>query len=214
MKALVNRGSKHGGSGMKAFAYLLVAVGACILAILLFVWSGFYDISAREPHWRLTHWFMERVRDRSIAAHSEAVKLPELDRAKFLQEGVDHYQGMCRLCHGAPGYPRMEFAKGLYPSPPELSSPNMQAWSDAELYWIISNGIKMTGMPAFGATHDEPELMGVLALLRRLPQIQPDEYRRMLEATDLSGNHGDHPHGAPGNGETGSAEVEPGEHHH
>ncbi len=58
----------------------------------------------------------------------------------------------------------------------------MQRWTDDELYWIIGNGIKMTGMPAFGPTHDKDEPWGVVTFVRDLPNLNPKEYQAMVEA--------------------------------
>jgi len=102
---------------------------------------------------------------------------------------------MCRLCHGAPGYAQTQVAKGLYPKPPEYKSKNVQRWRDAELYWIIDNGIKMTGMPAFGPTHSKDELWGVVTFVRHLPNLNPKEYQAMVEAAGVRKKKEDDRHG-------------------
>jgi hypothetical protein len=56
----------------------------------------------------------------------------------------------------------------------------VQGASDAELYWIIKHGIKMTGMPAFGPTHEEEKLWSVMAFVRRLPELQTEAYSAMV----------------------------------
>ncbi|MBW2147605.1 MAG: cytochrome c [Deltaproteobacteria bacterium] len=111
---------------------------------------------------------------------------------------IRHYIAMCRVCHGAPGYALSEIAQGLYPEPPTLTSKDVQELTDAQLYWIMKNGIKMTGMPAFGKTHQEEDLLGMLALVRRLPTIQHEDYDAMLEAAGQrgGGQERDH-HGSP-----------------
>lgn len=66
--------------------------------------------------------------------------------------------------------------------------------NEAQLYWIIKNGIKMTGMAAFGPTHNEDELWGIVAFLRRLPKLKPEEYRSMVKAAGLDKEKEDHHH--------------------
>lgn len=73
----------------------------------------------------------------------------------------------------------------------------MKELSEAELYWIVRNGIKMTGMPAFGPTHEDQELWAIVAFWKRMTQMEPKEYEAM--AKEVRGekegeNH--HHHGA------------------
>lgn len=173
-----------------------------ILAVLtlgagFYFYTGRYDVAATSPHWDMTLEILETVRDQSIKRHSEDIKMPQLLEDPKLQEtGFHHYHAMCRLCHGAPGYEPNECAKGLYPNPPHLASGNIQnEWNDAQLYWIVKNGLKMTGMPSFGVTHGEEEMWGMIAFLRVLPDLKPDEYGAMIESAAKEGEQKDHHHG-------------------
>jgi hypothetical protein len=56
-------------------------------------------------------------------------------------------------------------------------------WSTAELFWIVKHGVKMTGMPAFGPTHSDERLWTVVAFLKQLPQISPEKYTEMKQAS-------------------------------
>lgn len=172
----------------------LVAVGVLLaglgLGAVIFAWSGIYNIAATEPHWRLTSAFIGMLRNRSIAVRSEATQAPELERAKLKEAAFPHYNEMCRLCHGAPGYRAEEFEKGLYPAPPNMTSGSVQkALSGAKIYWIVKNGIKMTGMPAFGPTHNEEELWGLVALVKEMPRMSPEQYRQLVELTKADEEH-------------------------
>jgi hypothetical protein len=168
---------------------------------LLFAWSGIYNIAATKPHWDITLSFIETLRDRSISVRSDDVGEPELDDAKLMEDTFTHYHEMCRLCHGAPDYQPEEFAKGLYPQPPSMTSGHVQeARGQAEIYWIVKHGIKMTGMPAFGPTHNDSELYGLSALTMEIPQKSPGEYRRQVQKMSLEGGHG-HGDEPPAHGE-------------
>jgi mono/diheme cytochrome c family protein len=174
-----------------------VIIVAVIGAAVLFIWSGTYNIAATSPHWDITYNLIDVVKDRSIEAHSEDVREPALNKAEIRQEALPHYHGMCRHCHGAPGYDDNEFAEGLYPSPPEMVSGDVQAdWNDAQLYWIIKHGIKMSGMPAFGPTHSETKLWGLTALVRQIPRMTADQYQEAIEqiSGEESGHHEGHTH--------------------
>ena len=168
---------------MKSFiAGVLTVIGCVIVGGGALTLSGGYNVAADVPHWKVTLLFLEAVKDRSIAVHSKGITAPPLNEEGLIQEGFPHFHGTCRFCHGGPGYPREQFAEGLYPEPPSLSSPGLQReLADRELYWIVKNGLKMTGMPTFGKTHSEEQLWGIVAFLRRLPSLDPRSYEQMVE---------------------------------
>lgn len=172
---------------MKSFIRALVVV--IVLAIVggaAFIWSGLYNVAANEPHWGVTFWILNQARERSVSVHSAKVHLPSLKGQKMVDVGLRYFQSSCRLCHGAPGYRRDDFALGLYPIPPILTSHEVQAeLNDAELYWIVKNGFKMTGMPSFGVTCSKKELFGIVAFMRVLPTLTPEAYRAMVNAAGL-----------------------------
>jgi len=124
---------------------------------------------------------------------------------------------MCFGCHGAPGHELSEIAQGLNPKPPKLDAEDVQAGSDAELYWVVKNGLRMTGMPAFGPTHEDKELWSIVAFLRRLPKLKPQEYDAMVEAAGLQKGEEEHEHHhahEPGLGEEEEGTQPPHEHEH
>ncbi len=181
---------------MKLFWVLLLALCLLVAAITLFVWLGVYNVSAKVPHWNITFWLLEKVRVQSISAHSRTIPILSSESPERINIGFRNYHAMCRTCHSAPGYAQTQVAKGLYPKPPEYGSKNVQRWSDVELYWIIENGIKMTGMPAFGPTHSKDELWGIVAFVRHFPKMNPKEYQSMVKAAGFK-EEGveDHHHG-------------------
>jgi hypothetical protein len=100
------------------YVLTIVIAGAVVGAgILLYAWSGIYNIAATKPHWGITFSFIEMLRDRSIKVRSDDIKTPNLDAPKLMEATFSHYHEMCRFCHGAPEYPPVEFAKGFYPPP-------------------------------------------------------------------------------------------------
>jgi hypothetical protein len=195
--------------------YVLIVVIVLVVAVsgaLLFAWSGIYNIAASNPHWKITLSLIEMMRDRSIAVRADDMKAPNLDDPKFENTAFSHYHEMCRLCHGAPGYEAEEFAKGLYPAPPGMTSGHIQEIrSDSEMYWIVKHGIKMTGMPAFGPTHEEEILWSLTAIAKKIPRMTAEQYRKQVMAVrseDENGhghthedseneNHHDHGQGSP-----------------
>ncbi|MBI4774696.1 MAG: cytochrome c [Deltaproteobacteria bacterium] len=166
---------------MKYISTVVIVLALMGLGAIIYAWSGAYNIAATEPHWDMTASFIELLRDRSIAVHSSDIQAPNLDDPKLKEVGVLHYHEMCRLCHGAPGYRREEFAEGLYPSPPSMTSGSLQSeLGKAEIYWIVRHGVKLTGMPAFGPTHTEEQLWGLVAFVEDVPRTAPEQYRQMV----------------------------------
>jgi len=172
---------------MKSFIRTLgVVIVLMILGGAAFVWSGLYNVAANEPHWGVTFWVLDQAKERSISVHSAKISLPSLKGQKMVDVGLPYFQSSCRLCHGAPGYRRDDFALGLYPIPPILTSNEVKGeMSDAEIYWVVKNGLKMTGMPSFGVTCSKKDLFGIVAFLRVLPTLTPEAYRTMVSSAGL-----------------------------
>jgi mono/diheme cytochrome c family protein len=158
---------------MRCVAILAAIIAALVLGVSAFVYFGVYDVSATVPHWGITEEVLEIVRERSIAVRSKGTAVPDLKEPGLLETGRVHYHAMCRLCHGAPVSTENELMKGLYPKPPSLPSGSVQReLGDAQLFWVIKHGLKMTAMPAFGPTHSDDELWGLVAYLKILPGLK------------------------------------------
>ena len=158
---------------------LLVAIGA-VLAVAL---SGTVNVAASQPDGRAMEWALNSIARRSVARHARTVgAMPSLDSAQLVH-GLDHFHAMCVDCHGAPGFERSEAGEGLNPPAPDLAEViEEEEWSDAELFWIIKNGIRMTGMPAFGPTHGDGDLWAIVAVTKGLPSLDDEEYRARIDA--------------------------------
>jgi mono/diheme cytochrome c family protein len=140
--------------------------------------------------------------DHSVRAHASGIEVPNLDDSSLVAVGFDHYNEMCITCHGSPAGGMSEAGMGLNPKAPELSEA-AKDWSPAELYWIIKNGVTMTGMPAFAPTHSERELWAIVAFLQKLKTMTPAQYKAF--ASTMAEPHEDHhsdessqPHDHPG----------------
>jgi len=167
---------------MKLVLTVMAVLILLVVGVAVFVGLGVYNVSARVPHRNITLWFLEKVRQQSIFIRSKQIPTLPSENAERENIGFRHYHAMCRVCHGAPGHAQTEIPKGLYPKPPEYKSKNVQRWRDTEVYWIVENGIKMTGMPAFGPTRSKGELGGIVVFVRELPNLSAKEYQAMVEA--------------------------------
>ena len=173
---------------------LLAALLVLLIIAVLWIISGTYNVAAVEPHSDFMNWLLSAVRDRSVVNHSQEIRPPPLQDPALVQAGLREYHAMCFTCHAAPGHEASAIGKGLNPEPPRLEERRTQARSDAELYWIIKNGLRMTGMPAFGPTHDEKTLWSLVAFLRQLPKTDRQGYTAMIEAAGLQEKTGGHTH--------------------
>lgn len=180
---------------MARIVVTVVAVVVIAAAVgLFFMYSGIYNISAMEEHNSLTLWAVETMKDNSIERHAGEIDAPALADSAMIAEGFDHFDHSCVECHGAPGIGRDEFANGLYPEAPSLSD-EIHEWDAAELFWITKHGIKMTGMPAFGDTHNDEEIWKMVAFLQTLPDLGYYEYLDMRKTGEkkMEDSH-DHEH--------------------
>lgn len=158
-------------------AILLLIVGACLG---VFVYAGVYDIGADSPHSAPVTWLIEKVRDRSVAARARAVAPPaDLASPGRIAAGAGLYAEMCAGCHLAPGMARTEIAQGLYPAAPELTRGS--DLSPAEEFWIVKHGVKLTGMAAWGRTHDDTLIWDMVAFLRKAPSLDAAAYQVLVK---------------------------------
>jgi mono/diheme cytochrome c family protein len=157
-------------------AGVLVTCGAASL----FVYSGAYDIAADMPHSQPVYWLLQKVRQYSIAAQADDVVPNDLEDGKRIASGAGQYAEMCSSCHLAPGMKRTEISRGLYPRAPELRRGS--GLTPAEEFWVVKHGIKMTGMPAWGVTHDDELLWDVVAFLRKLPGLTAEQYQALVKS--------------------------------
>jgi mono/diheme cytochrome c family protein len=182
-------------------ATAIAAYGLLMLVGVGLIYSGAYDIGADTPHWGLTFQVFETARVRSIKAHAAGLTPPAGldDQAKILI-GVEHFADHCAVCHGAPGVPKGDIAKGLYPQPPDLAV-TVNRYTATELFWTIKHGIKMTGMPSW-ADHGNDELWATVAFLKKLPEMTPEEYGKLVMSH--GGQHN------PGGAAKGDDHMQPG----
>ena len=167
---------------MRFLAGLVFGVLALGAAAAALVFSGWFDVAASVPPGALEKRVARTAVDRSVARRAPRASNPLGKDPSALRDGGQHYREMCVTCHGAPGVDPSEIGEGLNPPAPELTLTRVQARSDGELFWIVQNGIRMSGMPAFGATHKEREIWAIVAFVRHLPSLTPEEEKALSEA--------------------------------
>ena len=173
---------------MKIAIGMLAALSILVLAAIGAAYSGLYDVSARSSDSSIVGWYLSTTARAAIKRRAVDLDVPNLDDKALLLAGINDYEAMCVGCHGAPGRSPGPIGHGLNPPAPDLqkSAANM---STAELFWVTKNGIKMTGMPAWRATHDDNAIWPVLAFTSSLPSLDESGYQSLFDAAAGHGHH-------------------------
>lgn len=170
----------------------LILVGGALLA-----WSGAFNVAAVAPPLALERSVLHGIMRRSVRLHaaSDGIQAPQNLETRA-PKGAGDFAEMCATCHGAPGKEPSEIGIGLNPRPPRLEEASL-AWSAPQMFWIVKNGIRMTGMPAFGPTHDDERIWSIVAFARTLPGMNADAYAQATAGIASAGpmhDHGTHEH--------------------
>ncbi len=166
------------------FGILLVAAGAAAV-----LYTGSFNTSAEIPPSRMEKRIATFALDKSVARRAPNRTNPLPATPENLRGGLAHFRENCLVCHGAPGVDPGEIGQGLNPGAPDLTLPRVQARTDGQLYWLVDEGIRMTGMPAFGPTHGENELWQIVAFLRHLPEITDEEKAQLQGEKEKTEHH-------------------------
>ena len=165
------------GVAMGVAGTVLVAIGVWIAV----AYTGAYNVSASEMHADVVRWTLDTTMHRSVARRAGEIELPGNPSDDLLGKGAKHYAHSCVHCHGSPGRDPAEWSRGMRPEPPHLVEAAAE-WSPQEIHWIVTNGIKMTGMPAFGGHHDREELVALTAFVTALPGLTAEDYARLTDS--------------------------------
>ena len=171
---------------------VLVAIGAAAV-----VYTGSFNTAATAPPGRLEKRIATFALDRSVAKRASDRENPLPAGPDTLRQGLKEYRSHCLVCHGAPGVDPGSIGQGLNPGAPDLSLPRVQARTDGQLFWITSEGIRMTGMPAFGPTEGEEEIWHMVAFVRHLPELTDEEVAQLRERPRFAPRDGPTPVPSP-----------------
>jgi mono/diheme cytochrome c family protein len=164
---------------------LELAVLGLVIALTLGVGIGVYFVTAgvsARPQPGATETFVARtVRNLAIGWHAGHPANPVPNSEAALAEGRAHFADHCASCHANDGSGDTEIGRGLYPRSPDMRLAATQNLEDHELFYIIENGIRLTGMPAWGTgkAAGEEESWRLVRFIRHLPQITPEEIAQM-----------------------------------
>ncbi len=181
----MDRKSFSAGVGLGIVGFILVL----LVVVLAIVYSGAYNIAATVDHTPFVRWAFSTTmhnsaRDRAVSAGAQ----PEFSQS-MVERGAAEYKSMCQHCHAGPGAERSAWAEGMLPQPPHLIEAASE-WEPNEIFWLVKHGVKMTGMPAFGPTHDDDTLWSIAAFVQQLPGMTAQRYAA-YEGEASNGSHGD-----------------------
>ncbi len=169
---------------MKTVKIVALTILIEIALFVFFIYSGMYNVSVLSPDPGIVQWVFGTTSDHSVEHHAKNIEMPNLNDSTMVAAGFEHYNEMCVGCHGAPGIKRSVVGQGLFPKAPNLvhSAKEMPA---KQLFWIVKNGIKSTGMPTFGKTHSDQKIQDIVAFLEKMKTMTPQDYAKMKK---IAGN--------------------------
>jgi mono/diheme cytochrome c family protein len=160
---------------MRVLGTIIVFVAVLVGGAFVIMYTGVINVGAINKDPAMVAWFMDTAMTKSVHRHAANIVAPALSDSNRIKTGFQHYDEMCVVCHGAPGIPFTEISVGLNPDPPSLAEA-ANDWTPAELFWIVKSGVKMTGMPGFKTTHSDDAIWDIVAFVKRLPGMTPEQY--------------------------------------
>jgi mono/diheme cytochrome c family protein len=158
---------------------LLIAILVIGVVIILGVAILHDGMSSRATPSHLETMMARQARHLSIPPGGRATSNPMAATPANLREARLHFADHCAICHGNDGGGNTMFGEGLYPKPPDLRLAGTQDLSDGELFWIIENGVRFTGMPAFSGHGPSDATWKLVSFIRHLPQLTATERLEM-----------------------------------
>ena len=169
---------------IKFLVVVFVALIAIVAVSILFVIKN--GVSARGAPTRTEAMLAKTVRHLAIPYSARAMPNPLASTPDVLQEGREHFADHCALCHANDGSGRTEMGQNFYPKVPDMRGEGTQKLSDGEIFYIIRNGVRLSGMPAWAGEHDDADNWELVHFIRHLPKITPAELEEMKALNPLS----------------------------
>jgi mono/diheme cytochrome c family protein len=163
---------------------VLVVVAAIAAGFVAVAESGAVNIAATRQSLPGVDWFFSTLSAHSIDEHAEEAEQngeitpPATVTDAMVREGASEYAETCVTCHGGPGVEAGEIGKGLHPAPPDLSK-SAREMDPAEIYWVLEHGIRHSGMPAFGPSHDSDELWATAEFVDQLDSMTAQRFHEL-----------------------------------
>lgn len=164
----------------KVLLALAACIGLALVTAAIVVRAGLYDVSATREHTQLVYSLLETTMRYSVQRRAHGIAVPSLASPAMAARGAACYRDHCAQCHGGPGAAPDGIGKSMQPLPGFLIDASTR-WRPQELYLITRDGIKMSGMPAWGWRLGEHDLWSMVAFLERMPELSPAAYAAAFE---------------------------------
>jgi mono/diheme cytochrome c family protein len=153
-------------------------------AVAVRIWLAHFGVglSAREQPSFLEAWLADEARRVAMPTEAEKFKNPIAYSPAALEEAREHWADHCASCHADNGSGDTQIGRNLYPKAPDMRGPRTQQLTDGELYYIIQNGVRLTGMPAWGSPGDaygNQDSWKLVLFIRHLPSMTAEESEQM-----------------------------------
>ena len=159
--------------GKVIFLVIVVAIALMAVAAASLLHDG---LSSRANPTALETMMARNARRIAMPASASQLQNPAADTPENLHDARLHFADHCAICHANDGSGDTMMGHNLYPKPPDLRLEQTQKLADGEIFWIIENGVRFTGMPAFGGAHgSEEDSWKLVRFIRHLPQLTDDE---------------------------------------
>ena len=148
---------------------------------MTFMWIGSRGVSARAEPGIVEKTVARTMRSLATPRHDRNRQNPVERTSDVITEGMAHFADHCAACHANDGSGETQIGLGLYPRPPDLRLPATQSLTDGELFYVIENGVRLTGMPAWGDGTPEAatETWHLVHFIRQLPTLSPEQLEHM-----------------------------------
>lgn len=164
---------------------LLFVLGICFVVLIVGgacygAWMMHRGFSTRTPPGAMETTLATSMRGAAIPSRYRSMRNPVAASPDVMREGMEHWADHCAACHANDGSGDTMYGKTMYPRPPDMRRRETQDMSDGELYYTIQNGIRLSGMPAFGSPGDNDlDSWKLVAFIRHLPSLAQGEEMEM-----------------------------------
>lgn len=167
-----------------ARVFIGVLSGVGVLSIAIFVWFVSGGISARRTPSAAETWVGARTRSLAIPASARQMRAPTPPDAGALKSAMERFADHCAVCHANDGSGQADVGRGLYPRPPDMRGGATQSMTDGEIFHIINEGVRFTGMPAWN--HEAGQTWALVGFIRHLPELSKAELGQMRSLNPAS----------------------------
>lgn len=177
---------------MKAAPYVALVVVVAGIDGTMLIRRGF---STKDQPSSLEKVIARTARNLAIPESAKNATNPYAATPDNVKSGWEHFAAHCAICHANDGSGQTEMGPNFYPKPPDLRMAQTQNLTDGEIFYIINNGVRLTGMPGWGASHRADDTWKLVLFIRHLPQLSPEEKEEMEwynpKSADDENTHGE-----------------------